>query len=145
MDYVIIILATILATIFGYKYFVWGTYKRRMKFVEKAKENGCVAVATRVRSQSKTETFMMVSPDKDAVKVTYEYEVDGKKYYKKVIFERPMHVPWTITIYYAGHNPKKVVTSAELKFGQNSEQMGCITTILFAFLIFQIVGRALLL
>lgn len=92
---------------------------RKDKFIEAAKNNGCVTTGVCVKSE-----YLAGDPDGNsleersaAIAIKYQYKVEGITYYKKQLFRNPgsrrIDYPNTITIYYAKAKPRKVITSVE--------------------------------
>lgn len=101
----------------------------KTNLIEKASKNNCFTQATCIdrklhlgNDDSGNGTFK-----NDRMKVKYEYQVNGRKYYKKLNFQSPgcvsVNYPYTITVYYKKNNPKKAVCKNEI---QQTKETGCL-------------------
>lgn len=122
--------------------FLKGT-SRKQKFVAKAKEKGCYTqgdyVTHKFRGGSYDSTSSSYRDDQHIVK--YEYQVNGKTYYKKLRFraksgavEQPRH----ITVYYDSSNPKKAIAANEANQGAQRNN-GCLLTIIIPIVAYKLV------
>lgn len=106
---------------------------KNQRFIEKAKADGCNVQGRCVGTKRrKYYNFSKENQgDNTGTKVTYEYKVSGKTYYKSCIFENRFHgasYPDTVRVYYAKHNPKKSVIEAEAS-KEKQMQGGCLLTV----------------
>lgn len=106
---------------------------RNQKFIEKAKERGCVTTA-----QFKDSKVVRGDPAErgslgmDQYTIIYQYFVNGieyKKVMKYVTVEIAPHYPTEIEIYYDASNPKRSVTPSEATIADQRSH-GCLITFL---------------
>ena len=89
------------------------------RLIQEATKQGCVVPGVAIKTSTR-------HGDRDAdssyyrydlVTVKYEYEVEGKKYYKKMRFQSPgaftTSYPQNVQIYYDATNPKKAACKEE--------------------------------
>ena len=133
----------------GFVVFVYGLLKwiingktRAQKFIEKAQKNGCTAQAEIVDSWYLRESTH--NNGNHIEKRKYEYRVAGKTYYKIYKFECGVTriPPYSITLYYSKHNPKKVVPGWK-NTRQAQVQTGCGFTALAVFCTMFLVAKIL--
>lgn len=99
-------------------------YTKSGRLMKKAKENGCVATGTMIKHSYRQNGHQGKYPSEI---VTYEYEVDGKKYRRKVEFVSygvVVDYPLELTIYYDKYNPSRARADVETK-PELQHQTGC--------------------
>ena len=99
-------------------------HTRGNKLVRKAKENGCVTTGKMVKHSYRPYGHQSKYPSEI---VTYEYEVNGRQYRRKVEFvSRGIAVDYSLelTIYYDKHNPSRARADVEVR-PEVQHQTGC--------------------
>lgn len=132
----------------GYYKKVMGGNARQDRFIDKAKQNGCVTTGVCVDTEylpgdingdNLTERSAMM-------KVKYEYRVDGMKYYKYLRFQDIgcdlLDYPEQITIFYDKRNPRKTLSRMEFS-ASSRKQSGCLGAIGIWFVITAILTNIL--
>ncbi len=115
------------------------------KFIEKAKQDGCVVNATLVDTWVNARNNNNSAENDDpSLHALYEYYVDGKKYTKGLYFYKSFgrehdRFPQTKTIYYKKGNPKKAITDGEATNGDKMER-GCLVSILYAIIVIAVLA-----
>lgn len=111
------------------------------KIMEKAKIRGDFTTARCVKTTIRRESYDASESDflrNRLYIVKYEYEVEGKKYYKTLTYQNPGSVscqyPVEITIYYDSKRPGKGYCINEIDEG-TKKSFGCFSSIIFAFFV----------
>lgn len=108
-------------------------YSGKKRFIKKAQENGWFTKAYLVTSQNSAGNYQPGSANRtDNIKATYEYQINGNVYRKTYHFNARSGMATApqnyITVFYHPKNPKKVVTSADVRDG--ARQSGCFLSLL---------------
>lgn len=115
------------------------------KFIINAKEKGNYTTATLVDNKLRlgNDESGNASFKYDRMKCTYEYQVNGISYKKRITFQSPGMVsvkfPYTITVYYNPNRPSKCICKEEVQ----NKGFGCFATIVLAGLTIKIVYELL--
>lgn len=86
----------------------------KSKLIEEGSKNNCYTEAIAIDNDS---SYLYRRTKNSIVFVKYEYEVNGKKYYKKLGFKyygSLLDYPYKITVYYKKNNPRKAACENEL-------------------------------
>ncbi len=119
------------------------------KFIEKAKENGCVVEAVLLDTwiNSGDHDSKIQDARYSTKHAIYEYYVDGKKYTAafsaKIYPGKHPIFPNTRTLYYKKGNPKKSISEGQATEAARMER-GCLLSILYTIIVTVAVGRLLL-
>ena len=132
----------------GYTRLFLRTKSSKEKFIEMAKSQGCYTEATYVsrRIRYANRYANATSNRNDRYTVKYEYKVNGKIYYKKVLFQSEGSIscgyPLNIVVYFDKNNPRKAYCKEELDYGTH-KSLGCFTDIAIAFIAMWFVNNIL--
>lgn len=92
---------------------------------------------TTARAVASTSLRRFGPNDENGVRVTYEYEVAGKAYRKKVLWkDHALYVdyPREIEIYYRAEAPGRACTGPELAY-ETQKGTGCLTSVIVPILV----------
>ena len=129
------IIAVVIGTIvlaIGYIRMCFKGKTSKEKFIETARKKGNYTTATLIDNKLRFGNDENPSFKYERMKCTYEYQVNGISYKKRITFQSPGMVsvkfPYTITVYYNPNRPSKGLTKEE---AQNKE-FSCFATIVLA-------------
>ena len=146
----IVVICGLIVFIYGIlRWVIWG-YKKDAKFIEKAKKDGRVAIAT----YQKTETNVKWKPNSAGREYrtichnTYAYRVRSGKQYtftrsKDVTYDTGRRGINNIRVYYDEKNPRKIKFDGNGARNQHQVQTGCGYTALATFCTMFLVARLL--
>jgi len=139
----VLLITGILCTIFCFKFIILRKNGKVQRLVENAKRAGRYTTATAVKKQTDREVFLVGKKDHKQMLVTYEYEVDGKKYYKCISYEGVNSLPaypYEITVYWDDGKPEKAVGGKEIEF-VTLAQGRCLVSIVFTVFVMKLVAE----
>ncbi len=149
-DMKMIIAAGVGFVVFVFCYFkiFWHGRSREQKFIEKAKEQGNFVEGNFVdyKISLGNESSKSARLRYDSYIVKYEYIVEGKKYYKKLVFRTKGNMranyPYTITVYYDPKKPHKGVAGNQAT-NQVQKTRGCLVTVIITLVVIRVMIRIL--